>query len=65
MANKSTKKSSSKKTTDQKKKTDIKRNDKKLDKTKDLSDTFVSDVGQKSAIANLEDEIVDKKDTLN
>ena len=62
MANKSTKKSSSKKTTDQKKKTDIKRNDKKLDKTKDLSDTFVSDVGQKSAIANLEDEIVDKKE---
>ena len=62
MANKSTKKSSSKKTTDQKKQTDIKRSDKKLDKTKDLSDTFVSDVGQKSAIANLEDEIVDKKE---
>lgn len=73
MARKSTTKKSSKttkprttKSTTTKKET-VKKETKKVDKTQELSNTFISEVGQKSAIANLEDEIVEKreKETTN
>lgn len=69
MASKSTTKKSSSKTTKPKtvkkettKKESVEKETKKVDKTQDLSNTFVNEVDQKSAIANLEDEIVEERE---
>ncbi|MBQ6538869.1 MAG: hypothetical protein IJL76_01140 [Bacilli bacterium] len=57
---KTTKKSSSK--TTKPKTISTKKETKKVADTQELSNTFVDEVGQKSAVANLEDEIVEKRE---